>query len=357
MGCIFGELLNSSPLFPGENDIEQLCCVLRMLGTPTQESWPVRCSHLPLTDQWGSECGLFNFMLIISLQEIVELPDYNKITFKENPAMPLDDIVPDACPQAVDLLHKFLVYPSKQRCSARQVGTQSGSLKSFMASLIFCFSKWHEETSKTVQIFQEISIKGKKNKTSNLHLFHHCFTWLCLSFLFSLIYKNVPTCGVVYRRSSTHISSRPPSQRTTQSCPSLIGRGAPRGNAPRACPLISPWIYPWREAWSTPHCCKRTPAASEQTSIKQCPLRFAVLFTCALSVDELLNLPDDVKCYYFFDLYLKKERFRHSLMKLSRQSRGGRLSATTTRMTTVKTFYGGSYFYTLHSLPNFLFIE
>ncbi|XP_051281585.1 cyclin-dependent kinase 20 isoform X2 [Dicentrarchus labrax] len=40
VGCIFGELLNSSPLFPGENDIEQLCCVLRVLGTPTQDSWP-----------------------------------------------------------------------------------------------------------------------------------------------------------------------------------------------------------------------------------------------------------------------------------------------------------------------------
>ncbi|XP_044066219.1 cyclin-dependent kinase 20 isoform X2 [Siniperca chuatsi] len=93
VGCIFGELLNSSPLFPGENDIEQLCCVLRVLGTPTQESWP----------------------------EIVELPDYNKITFKENPAIPLEEIVPDTSPQAVHLLYKFLVYPSKQRCSARQV--------------------------------------------------------------------------------------------------------------------------------------------------------------------------------------------------------------------------------------------
>ncbi|MED6281162.1 Cyclin-dependent kinase 20 [Characodon lateralis] len=92
VGCIFGELLNSSPLFPGENDIEQLCCVLRVLGTPTQDSWP----------------------------EIVELPDYNKITFKENPAIPLEEIVPDTSSQAIDLLCKFLVYPSKQRCSARQ---------------------------------------------------------------------------------------------------------------------------------------------------------------------------------------------------------------------------------------------
>lgn len=61
------------------------------------------------------------------MQEIVELPDYNKITFKENPAIPLDDIVPDASPQAVDLLSKFLVYPSKQRCSAQQVTSKSWS--------------------------------------------------------------------------------------------------------------------------------------------------------------------------------------------------------------------------------------
>uniref|UniRef100_A0A3P8WMS0 Cyclin-dependent kinase 20 n=1 Tax=Cynoglossus semilaevis TaxID=244447 RepID=A0A3P8WMS0_CYNSE len=92
VGCIFAELLNSSPLFPGENDIEQLCCVLRVLGTPTQETWP----------------------------EMVDLPDYNKITFKENPAIPLKEVVPDTPPQAVDLLNKFLVYPSKKRCSASQ---------------------------------------------------------------------------------------------------------------------------------------------------------------------------------------------------------------------------------------------
>lgn len=52
---------------------------------------------------------------------MVDLPDYNKITFKENPAIPLEEIVPDSSPQAVDLLYKFLVYPSKQRCSAQQV--------------------------------------------------------------------------------------------------------------------------------------------------------------------------------------------------------------------------------------------
>ncbi|XP_071817376.1 cyclin-dependent kinase 20-like [Apostichopus japonicus] len=92
VGCIFGELLNNSPLFPGESDIEQLCCVRRVLGTPTEKTWP----------------------------GMKDLPDYNKITFPENPAIPLEEIVPDASAQAVDLLKRFLVYPSKQRISAKE---------------------------------------------------------------------------------------------------------------------------------------------------------------------------------------------------------------------------------------------
>nr|XP_033805905.1 cyclin-dependent kinase 20-like [Geotrypetes seraphini] len=90
--CIFGELLNNSPLFPGENDIEQLCCVLRILVTPNEKIW----------------------------SEITELPDYNKISFKENPPIPLEHIIPDASPPALDLLKRFLVYPSKQRIQATE---------------------------------------------------------------------------------------------------------------------------------------------------------------------------------------------------------------------------------------------
>ncbi|XP_005061378.1 PREDICTED: cyclin-dependent kinase 20, partial [Ficedula albicollis] len=54
VGCIFGELLTLSPLFPGENDIEQLCCVLRALGTPSPRDWP----------------------------ELAELPDFPKLRFR-----------------------------------------------------------------------------------------------------------------------------------------------------------------------------------------------------------------------------------------------------------------------------------
>ncbi|XP_017197951.2 cyclin-dependent kinase 20 isoform X2 [Oryctolagus cuniculus] len=92
VGCIMGELLNGSPLFPGENDIEQLCCVLRILGTPSPQVWP----------------------------EITELPDYNKISFKEQAPVPLEEVLPDASPQALDLLGQFLLYPPRQRILASQ---------------------------------------------------------------------------------------------------------------------------------------------------------------------------------------------------------------------------------------------
>jgi len=90
VGCIFGELLNNSPLFPGENDIEQLWYVLRLLGTPSADSWP----------------------------EMVALPDYNKISFSACEPVPFKQIVPDAAPDAVDLLASFLVYSSAQRLPA-----------------------------------------------------------------------------------------------------------------------------------------------------------------------------------------------------------------------------------------------
>ncbi|KAI9106065.1 kinase-like domain-containing protein [Phlyctochytrium arcticum] len=92
VGCIFGELLNHSPLFPGQNDIDQLYCVLSILGTPTKESWP----------------------------DMESLPDYNKIQFPNMPGVSLEQVCPDACQEAVNLLKRFLVYSSKSRTPAKE---------------------------------------------------------------------------------------------------------------------------------------------------------------------------------------------------------------------------------------------
>ncbi|CAL4078701.1 unnamed protein product [Meganyctiphanes norvegica] len=64
VGCIFAEMINFSPLFPGESDINQLCVVLQTLGTPNEATWP----------------GLTN------------LPDYKKITFPQSQSVPLEQV-------------------------------------------------------------------------------------------------------------------------------------------------------------------------------------------------------------------------------------------------------------------------
>ncbi|XP_045605913.2 cyclin-dependent kinase 20 isoform X2 [Procambarus clarkii] len=92
VGCIFGEMLNNSPVFPGESDIDQLCVVLQILGTPSEATWP----------------GLS------------DLPDYKKITFPESKPIPLEQVLPDAPPDAMDLVKKFLIYSSSKRISARK---------------------------------------------------------------------------------------------------------------------------------------------------------------------------------------------------------------------------------------------
>ncbi len=41
IGCIFAEMWNRDPLFPGQNDIDQLYQVFQILGTPDEHRWPV----------------------------------------------------------------------------------------------------------------------------------------------------------------------------------------------------------------------------------------------------------------------------------------------------------------------------
>ncbi|KER31158.1 hypothetical protein T265_02597 [Opisthorchis viverrini] len=74
----------------GENDIEQLWVVIKILGTPNETIWP----------------------------ELKDLPDYNKITFNACEPTPFEDVLPDASREAVDLIKQFLIYPPDERISA-----------------------------------------------------------------------------------------------------------------------------------------------------------------------------------------------------------------------------------------------
>ncbi|QSL65866.1 hypothetical protein MERGE_000145 [Pneumocystis wakefieldiae] len=48
VGCIFGELITSSPLFPGKNEAEQVQLIANLLGAPNEAIWP-EFGKLPLS--------------------------------------------------------------------------------------------------------------------------------------------------------------------------------------------------------------------------------------------------------------------------------------------------------------------
>lgn len=100
VGCIFGELLNHSPLFPGQNDIDQLYNVISILGTPSIQEWP----------------------------ELESLPDFGKISFSTMNALGIDSLCPDASQEARDLLNGFLIYRSTRRISAGAVSLLNQAL-------------------------------------------------------------------------------------------------------------------------------------------------------------------------------------------------------------------------------------
>ncbi|RYQ97279.1 hypothetical protein Ahy_B08g093312 isoform B [Arachis hypogaea] len=88
-GCVLAELLLGQPLFPGENQVDQLVEIIKVLGTPTREE--IRCMNSNYTD--------FRFPQI-------KAHPWHKIFHKRMP------------PEAIDLASRLLQYSPSLRCSA-----------------------------------------------------------------------------------------------------------------------------------------------------------------------------------------------------------------------------------------------
>jgi len=82
-----------------------------------------------------------------------ELPDYNKITFPENQPVPFEEILPDASPMALDLLRRFLVYPSKQRIPAKEVRTHPSSFPCLAFHPLDCSVKFEPSMTSILYAF------------------------------------------------------------------------------------------------------------------------------------------------------------------------------------------------------------
>ncbi|CAN6903674.1 unnamed protein product [Brassica oleracea] len=90
VGCIFAEMISQKPLFPGDSEIDQLFKIFRIMGTPTEDTWP----------------------------GVTSLPDYKSAFPKWKPTE-LESFVPNLDPNGIDLLSKMLLMDPTKRINAR----------------------------------------------------------------------------------------------------------------------------------------------------------------------------------------------------------------------------------------------
>ena len=90
LGCIFAEMINMKPLFPGDSEIDELFKIFRVLGTPNEATWPGVTQLADFQDTF---------------------PKWERVSWRE--------MVPSLEPLGLDLLSEMLRYEPSQRINAR----------------------------------------------------------------------------------------------------------------------------------------------------------------------------------------------------------------------------------------------
>ena len=92
VGCIFGELLDNTPLIAGRSEIDQLSKMFQLLGTPNNKIWP-------------------GFSKLPNAKMLARIDQPYSFLSKRYPNLPED---------ALDLLSKLLIYDPRKRITAQQ---------------------------------------------------------------------------------------------------------------------------------------------------------------------------------------------------------------------------------------------
>ncbi|RVW74738.1 Mitogen-activated protein kinase-like D5 [Vitis vinifera] len=92
VGCIFMELMDRKPLFPGRDHVHQLRLLMELIGTPSE-----------------AELGFLNEN---AKRYIRQLPIYRRQTFTEK--------FPQVHPVAIDLVEKMLTFDPRQRITVEE---------------------------------------------------------------------------------------------------------------------------------------------------------------------------------------------------------------------------------------------
>ncbi|XP_027727085.1 cyclin-dependent kinase 18 isoform X3 [Vombatus ursinus] len=92
VGCIHYEMATGRPIFPGSTVKEELHLIFRLLGTPTEETWP----------------------------GVTSLPEFRNYNFPRYKPQPLINHAPRLDTDGIDLLTSLLLYEAKSRISAEE---------------------------------------------------------------------------------------------------------------------------------------------------------------------------------------------------------------------------------------------
>lgn len=87
MGCIMAELYTLRPLFPGSSEADEIYKICSVLGSPTQSTWP----------------------------EGIRLANQMNFRFPQFVPTPLASLIPNASPEAIQLMTDYMKYDPNQR--------------------------------------------------------------------------------------------------------------------------------------------------------------------------------------------------------------------------------------------------
>ena len=87
LGCIYAELLQGVPLFKGNNEIDQISRIFKLLGSPSEENW----------------------------KKFNELPDSQKIVFMKQEGEELEKVFLQANHEEIEFLKLLLKFQNRPR--------------------------------------------------------------------------------------------------------------------------------------------------------------------------------------------------------------------------------------------------
>ncbi|KAG6919549.1 negative regulator of the PHO system [Tephrocybe rancida] len=92
-GCIFAEMISGTPLFRGRDNQDQLLHIMRIIGTPSDQQFAKMAKDSPE----------------------IQIKQYQRY-----PKMNLQQVLPKASREAIDLLDKLLKFDPTERCTANE---------------------------------------------------------------------------------------------------------------------------------------------------------------------------------------------------------------------------------------------